>query len=455
MSYSHYSQPASGSLPSCTGSWPLERCWLPSPNMPPIGLDNQPTTYTGQFNQDFLSGMAANKSSMIPNVPNLYPGSQGWLPSYPSGSFGQPPSTQQPVAPYGMYQPPGGNLPSGMPSDLPYPGTPVPGQPMPLPGQQPSEAYPVHQPMTCPGQPPMPPPRQKQPQQDTKGLGPSPLLCPQPTWKARHHLRCFDTLQEAIVLQRVMKGFGTKEQAIMDCLGVAPQAAIAFKQGKDLIKDLKPELSGNFEKTILAMMKTPVFFDVHEIKEAIKGGTDEAFLMESLTSRSKHSRELSRTYQREEKTPEEAIHSDMSGHFQHASSLSQGNKDESTHMDMLLALQGTDGPKFNAVLCSRSLAHLMAVSMSISLTSQDIEKSICWYMSRDLKQGMLTVVKCLKNTPAFFAMRGVGTKGQTLMNIMVSHSEMDLLDISLYRDIMGDTSGDYWKILLKICGGKD
>ncbi|EPQ13876.1 Annexin A11 [Myotis brandtii] len=135
------------------------------PNMPPIGLDNWPTTYTGQFNQDCLSGMAANKSSMIPNVPNLYPGSQGWLPSYPSGSFGQPPSTQKPVAPYGMYQPPGGNLPSGMPSDLPYPGTPVPGQPMPLPGQQPSEAYPVHQPMTCPGQPQMPPPRQQQPQQ--------------------------------------------------------------------------------------------------------------------------------------------------------------------------------------------------------------------------------------------------------------------------------------------------
>lgn len=37
-----------------------------------------------------------------------------------------------------------------------------------------------------------------------------------------------------------------------------------------MIKDLKSELSGNFEKTILALMKTPVLFDAYEIKEAIK-----------------------------------------------------------------------------------------------------------------------------------------------------------------------------------------
>lgn len=41
-------------------------------------------------------------------------------------------------------------------------------------------------------------------------------------------------------------------------------------KNQDLIKDLKSELSGNFEKTILAMMKAPVPFDVMEIKEAIK-----------------------------------------------------------------------------------------------------------------------------------------------------------------------------------------
>ncbi|XP_075050588.1 annexin A11-like, partial [Mixophyes fleayi] len=81
------------------------------------------------------------------------------------------------------------------------------------------------------------------------------------------------------------------------------------------------------------------------------------------------------------------------------------------------------------------------------------------------------LVKCLKNCSAFFAerlhkaMKGAGTKDKTLIRIMVSRSEVDLLDIrqeykrlygkSLYTDITGDTSGDYRKTLLKLCGGND
>lgn len=97
------------------------------------------------------------------NMPNLYPGAAGGgYPPMPPGGFGQPPSTQQPVPPYGMYPSPGGNPPSGMPSYPPYPGAPVPGQPMPPPGQQPPGAYPGQPPMTYPGQPSMPPPGQQQ-----------------------------------------------------------------------------------------------------------------------------------------------------------------------------------------------------------------------------------------------------------------------------------------------------
>lgn len=96
------------------------------------------------------------------NVPNLYPGAPGGgYPPVPPGGFGHSPSAQQPVPPYGMYPPPGGNPPSGMPSYPPYPGAPVSGQPMPPPGQQPSGAYPGQPPMTYPGQSPMPPPGQQ------------------------------------------------------------------------------------------------------------------------------------------------------------------------------------------------------------------------------------------------------------------------------------------------------
>ncbi|KAF7247543.1 Annexin A11 [Varanus komodoensis] len=502
MSYPGY--PPAGGYPPAPGSSPWGAPGYPPSNPPPIGLENV-ASYAGQFNPDYMSGMASNMSgtfgganvpqSMYPPVPGGYPpaapGGFGQTPQGqhpPPGGFGQPPQGQQ--SGYGMYPPPpGGNPPSGMPS---YPA--YPGGPMPPAGQQP-------QPMTYPGQQPMP------------GFPPGPAVNPSmPSYPGPampsvtpgksgnrgtiYDAPSFDSLRDAEVLRKAMKGFGTDEQAIIDCLGnrsnkQRQQILLSFKTayGKDLIKDLKSELSGNFEKTILAMMKTPVQFDVHEIKDAIKGaGTDEACLIEILASRSNdHIQEISRAYKTEfKKTLEEAIRSDTSGHFQRLLiSLAQGNRDESTSVNMSVvqgdvqalyaageSRLGTDESKFNAILCTRSRAHLRAVFSEYQrMCNRDIEKSISREMSGDLESGMLAVVKCMKNTPAFFAerlhkaMKGAGTKDRTLIRIMVSRSEVDLLDIrqeykrmygkSLYTDITGDTSGDYRKILLKLCGGND
>ncbi|NXS51079.1 ANX11 protein, partial [Balaeniceps rex] len=284
------------------------------------------------------------------NVPQgMYPSTPGSYPPVPPGGFGQPPSGQQPS--YGGYPPPGGNPPSGMPAYPGYQGGAMPGQPTPPPGQQPM-TYPGQPPATYPGQQPMPnyPPG--------PAVNPSMPSYPGPTGPTvspvTHGNRGtitdalgFDPLKDAEVLRKAMKGFGTDEQAIIDCLGSRSnkqrqQIILSFKTayGKDLIKDLKSELSGNFERTILAMMKTPVMFDAYEIKEAIKGvGTDENCLIEILASRSnEHIQELNRVYKAEfRKTLEEAIKSDTSGHFQRLLiSLSQGNRDESTTVDMSL-----------------------------------------------------------------------------------------------------------------------
>nr|KAF6469750.1 hypothetical protein HJG59_011126 [Molossus molossus] len=221
-----------------------------------------------------------------------------------------------------------------------------------------------------------------------------------------------------------MKGFGTDKQTMINCLGSRSnkqqqqkQILLPFKTAyrKDLIKDLKSELSGNFE-TILAMMKTPILFDVREIQEAIQGaGADEACLMAILASCSnKHIWELGPGYQRESKRPWrrsfEATH-------QGSSSLSQGNRVKAKMWTYCLLQRdvqelhpagenclGTEESKFMAILGSWSRAHLVAVSNEYQRTTgRDIKKSICWEVSGDLKQGVLAVVKCLKNTPAFFA----------------------------------------------------
>uniref|UniRef100_A0A8B9FHY2 Annexin n=1 Tax=Amazona collaria TaxID=241587 RepID=A0A8B9FHY2_9PSIT len=469
MSYPGYPPAAPGSSP-----WGGTAC--PPSNPPPIGLENV-AGYAAQFNPSYMAGMASNLAGTFGGtyVPQgAYPSTPGGYPPVPPGGFGQSPSGQQPS--YGGYPPPGGNPPSGMPSYPGYPGGPAPGQPTPPPMN-----YPGQPPATYPGQQPMPnypPGPAVNPSVPSYGGITVPTVPP-----VTHGNRGtiteapgFDPLKDAEVLRKAMKGLGTDEQAIIDCLGSRSnkqrqQIILSFKTayGKDLIKDLKSELSGNFEKTILAMMKTPVMFDAYEIKEAIKGiGTDENCLIEILASRSnEHIQELNRVYKAEfKKTLEEAIKSDTSGHFQRLLiSLSQGNRDESTSVDMALVQKdvqelyaagenrlGTDESKFNAILCARSRAHLRAVFSEYQrMCNRDIEKSICREMSGDLEKGMLAVVKCLKNTPAFFAerlqkaMKGAGTKDRTLIRIMVSRSEVDLLDIraeykrmygrSLYADI--------------------
>ncbi|TRY68116.1 hypothetical protein DNTS_023811 [Danionella cerebrum] len=201
------------------------------------------------------------------------------------------------------------------------------------------------------------------------------------------------------------------------------------------------------------MMKDPAHFDAAELKEAISGaGTDEACLIEILSSRTNAEiKEITRVYKAEYgKTLEDAITGDTSGHFRRLLvSLCQGNRDERETVDISLAKQdaqklyaagenkvGTDESQFNAILCARSKPHLRQVFAEYQqMCGREIEKSICREMSGNLETGMVAVVKCIKNTPAYFAerlhtaMQGAGTKDRTLIRIMVSRSEVDMLDI--------------------------
>uniref|UniRef100_A0A8C8E0J7 Annexin n=1 Tax=Oryzias sinensis TaxID=183150 RepID=A0A8C8E0J7_9TELE len=306
----------------------------------------------------------------------------------------------------------------------------------------------------------------------------------------------FDPTADAETLYNAMKGIGSDKEAILDLVTARSNAqrqeiigAYKCSFGKDLIEDLKYELTGKFERLIVSLMRTPAYLDAKEIHDAVKGvGTNERCLIEILASRdNKQTQDMVAAYKDAYgRDMEEDIITDTSGHFKKMLVvLIQGTRDESGVVDADLVQQdaqdlyeageaqwGTDEAKFIMILGNRSVTHLrMVFDEYEKVAEMSIEDSIKNELSGDFERLMLAVVQCIRSVPMFFAkrlykaMKGLGTADNTLIRIMISRSEIDMLDIrecfrlryekSLYNMIKDDTSGDYKRTLLNLCGGDD
>ncbi|XP_005727052.1 annexin A5b isoform X1 [Pundamilia nyererei] len=304
----------------------------------------------------------------------------------------------------------------------------------------------------------------------------------------------FSASADSEVLHKAMKGLGTDEDAILQLVTARSNAQrqeikASFKTlyGKDLIDDLKGELGGKFETLIVALMTPPITYDVTSLRNAIKGaGTDEKVLVEILASRtSQQVKQIVAAYKQEyDDDLEKDITGDTSGHFQRLlvillqANRQTGIQAESIESDAQALFKageqkfGTDEQSFVTILGNRSAEHLRKVfDAYMKLSGYEIEESIKRETSGNLKDLLLAVVKCARSVPAYFAetlyyaMKGAGTDDNTLIRVMVTRSEVDLLDIraqfrrlfacSLHSMIKGDSSGDYRKALLALCGGDD
>ncbi|XP_071483496.1 uncharacterized protein [Diadema antillarum] len=304
----------------------------------------------------------------------------------------------------------------------------------------------------------------------------------------------FDPQADAEKLRKAMKGLGTDEQAIIDVLTARSndqrqKIARQFKQmfGKDLIKELKSELSGKLWDVVQGLMMTPAQYDAYQLNNAVKGlGTNEEVLIEILCTRTNGSIEAIKTVYEDAygEELEEAVADDTSGHFQRLLvSVLQGARPEGDEVDPDKAKAdaealykageakwGTDESRFNVIMMSRSYAQLRATFEEYGkLGKHDIEQSIKREMSGDLKDAMLAVVRCVRNKHKYFAdklyktMKGAGTDDDTLKRIVISRCEVDMQNIGgefqaaysqpLGQMIADDTSGDYKKILLALVGG--
>ncbi|XP_075220665.1 annexin B9-like isoform X2 [Lycorma delicatula] len=301
----------------------------------------------------------------------------------------------------------------------------------------------------------------------------------------------FNPREDAEILRKAMKGFGTDEKSIINVLAYRTnvqrqEIAVQFKTlyGKDLIKNLKSELSGNFEDLIVAMMMPIPYFLAKEVHDAISGvGTDEETLIEILcTSTNNDIHILCNEYERTFGcSMEEALASDTSGCFRRLLvSICQGNRSENYYVDQAAAqsdaqallrageLQlGTDESTFNAILCSRSYPQLRQIFEEYQrVTGHDFTTAIENEFSGDIQAGLLAIVNSVRDRPGYFAerlyncMKGFGTKDRTLQRIVAVRCEIDMVEIknsflakygkSLQEFIADDCSGDYKKTLLAL-----
>nr|XP_043884187.1 annexin A5b isoform X1 [Solea senegalensis] len=304
----------------------------------------------------------------------------------------------------------------------------------------------------------------------------------------------FNASADAETLRKAMKGLGTDEDAILELLTSRSNAQrqeikTTYKTlfGKDLISDLKGELGGKFETLIVALMTPPLAYDVTSLRNAIKGaGTDEKVLVQILASRTPQQvKDIVASYRQEyDDDLEEDICGDTSGHFKRLLVILlqanrqtgiQGAEIENDAQVMFKAGEqkfGTDEQKFVTILGNRSAEHLRKVfDAYMKMTGYEMEETIKRETSGNLRDLLLAVVKCARDVPTYFAetlyyaMKGAGTDDDTLIRVMVSRSEVDMLDIraafrrlfacSLHSMIKGDTNGDYRKALLLLCAGDD
>ncbi|KAI1904682.1 hypothetical protein AGOR_G00008210 [Albula goreensis] len=306
----------------------------------------------------------------------------------------------------------------------------------------------------------------------------------------------FNAGADASDLRKAMEGIGTTEKTLIDILTQrsSSQRQVISKiyheaTGRNLIDDLEGDTHGDFEDLLVALVTPPTVFDCHEVIRATKGaGTTEKILIEIFASRSnKQIKALSDAYLAETgKALIDGLKSEVSGDFgKTLLILAEGKRDESTNVDVGKAKTdaktlyeagekkwGTDESKFIDILCHRSIPQLRQTLVEYkNISGKTLQQSIENEMSGNLEDLLVAIVKCVKSVPAYMAerlyksMKGTGTDEATLSRIMVSRSEIDMLDIraefkklfgySLYATIESETSGDYRKTLLKICGGDD
>ncbi|KAK1768031.1 hypothetical protein QBC33DRAFT_536035 [Phialemonium atrogriseum] len=458
------------------------------PNYPPYG--QPPPQQGGYYQQPPPQGQYPPAQGQYYQQPGQYPPPQ-------QGGYQQPPPPNQ----YGSPAPP--PQPYGAPPPGPY-GQPPPHQqaygqpPPPQPYGAPQGQY-GHGPPPAPyGQPPpgqygappqqygAPPPQQYggyPPTPASLGYGPPQII----QWNGD---------ADANALRSAMKGFGTDEKALIRTLATKDPLQVntirdAYQRlhRRDLVSDIKSEVSGWFEAGLVALVRGPLLHDVFMLYDATDGpGTKEKVLNDVLLGRSNADiNAIKSTYQRVFGTRlEDVIRGDLSmkteRHFMIVLQAQRAEdsapvipaeigRDVGDLYNATEGMVGTDEVKVCSILSTRNDNQIRAIAQEYRQKyAKNLEDVIRKEFSGHMEDALLyqlrhALDKFMHQAQLLEdAMAGLGTKDHLLVSRVVrSHWDRDNManvrgayerryHKNLASRIKGETSGDYERLMLACIG---
>ncbi|CAL4077997.1 unnamed protein product, partial [Meganyctiphanes norvegica] len=297
--------------------------------------------------------------------------------------------------------------------------------------------------------------------------------------------------EDAKILRKAMKGIGTDEEAIIDILAkrTSYQMQIireTYKHSfdRDLVEDLKSEVSFRFKDVIMALMTPMPLYMAQALHKALHGNKNNT-LIEILCTRDKMSignikkayleeygteltEDLNTTLQSSVKFGQFLIEmitqerSEVTDDLQVAKYLSQklydagaGRSCTPVEDEMMAILPRFSYPMLRLVFREYFNIH-----------DDEFQNVIDTQFPEELRNDMKTVYLSITSPPVFFAkelhsaIAGAGTDDTKLIRLIVSRCEIDMGNIkeeyeklyleSLKDAIKGDTRGDYRKTLLAL-----
>ena len=299
--------------------------------------------------------------------------------------------------------------------------------------------------------------------------------------------------KDAEALYEAMDKLNTDEEAIIKIIANRTNAhrlqivtEYKNKYDKNLIDDLKSNLSGNFETASVALFLSPIDYDVLQLNKSMSGvNTDEDSLIEIICSRPQTTlQEIKEKYKETHNIElEEEVTKATSGDLQRLlltilkcerSTNTTSNHEESSKKAKELIEVGEsnwckENSVFEQLLLTGSKEEIMLCAKYYhKKTQKTILKAVEENFEGDVKTLFTSIIYATLNPSEFYARKvhkaieGFGTDDNTLIRILVTRDEVDMPKIKQYykkmfekdmiEDIKSDCSGDYEKLLVELAG---